>query len=171
MLNLLSKPITGLSNYELEEIGKKCLINFKGVYPSDSFPTLKYKDSKYFSVIFNLSHHDEEGTHFIAVVKKNTHTYYFDSFGVPCTVPKLKESLKKITNQLIYSTKKLQRNKSFFCGLFCLAFILHMQKNVKTDMISFLKLFPCSIITNDAFIKNLIKKEITLIVCNKNEKK
>lgn len=170
MLNLLNESNTGLSNYELEEIGKKCLINFKGVYPSDSFPIIQHNDIKFFSIIFNLSHHDKEGTHFIAVVKKKTRTYYFDSFGVPCSVPKLKASLQKITNHLIYSNKKLQQNKSVFCGLFCLAFILHMQKNIKTDMISFLKLFPCSITNNDHFIKNLIKKELNKIICKKKNK-
>ena len=165
MLNLSNKDINGMSNFDLEQLGKKCLINFKGVYPSDSFPILKKKDTLFFSVIFNLSPHDEEGSHFIAVVKKGHHLYYFDSFGDPCNVKTLKNSLSNITSEIIYSAKQIQQTKSIYCSLFCLAFILHVQKNVSNNIISFFKLFDNDLKMNDRIVKNIVIKEISNIVC------
>lgn len=165
MSNLLNKDLNGMSNYDLEQLGKKCLLNFKGVYPSDSFPIIKKKDDLFFSVIFNLSPHNEEGSHFIAVVKKQNHFYYFDSFGDPCNVKSLKKSLSNITSKIIYSAKKIQNSKSIFCSLFCLAFILHVQKNVSNNIISFLKMFDNDLKMNDRRVKNIVINEISNIVC------
>lgn len=167
MLNLLNNNDTsGMSNFDLEEIGKKCLVNFKGVYPSDSFPKIK-KNEIYFSVIFNLSPHNKPGTHFVAFVKKQNKFYYFDSFGEPCLVDSLKKSISSFTNEIIYSSKKLQQERSIFCSFFCLAFILHMQKNDSTTLTSFLNIFPCKINKNDIFIKNFVKNEISNFVCTR----
>lgn len=167
MLSLLNKSDeSGLSNFELEQIGKKCLVNFKGVYPSDSFPQIQ-KNEEYFSIIFNLSPHNEPGTHFIAVVRKKNILYYFDSFGEPCNEKNLKKNLAKQTSSITYNSKKLQQDKSLFCSFFCLAFILHIQKNNSTSMLSFLNNFPCKISQNDLFIKKYVKKEISNIICRK----
>lgn len=167
MLSLLNNAdISGMSNQELEDIGKKCLINFKGVYPSDSFPKIN-KTHQYFSVIFNLSHHDKPGSHFVAVVKKENVFYYFDSFGESCKVQSLKNSLAKYTTEIEYSTKQLQQEKSLFCSFFCLAFILHLQKNKVSNLTSFLNLFPHTITKNDNFVKQFVRAEISNIICLK----
>lgn len=166
MLDLLNNSDPGMSNFDLEEIGKKSLFNFKGVYPSDSFPKVN-KNSKYFSVIFNLSPHDKPGSHFVALVKKNNIFYYFDSFGEPCTTSYLKKSIAKYTTQILYNSKKLQQERSIFCSFFCLAFILHMQKNESTTLTSFLSIFPCKINKNDIFIKKYVKSEISNFICKK----
>lgn len=165
MSNLSNKDILGMSNFDLEQLGKKCLLNFKGVYPSDSFPIIKKKDELFFSVIFNLSPHNEDGSHFIAVVKKQNNFYYFDSFGDPCNVISLKNNLSNITSKIIYSAKQIQDSKSIYCSLFCLAFILHVQKNVSNNIISFLKLFDNELKMNDRIVKNIVIKEILNIVC------
>lgn len=172
MSNLLNKNNneSGMSNKDLEVIGRKCLKKFKGVYPSDSFPSVK-QNAQFFSIIFNLSHHDKPGTHFIAVVKKQKEIFYFDSFGLPCTVKSLKKSLSQISKEIIISSKKLQSFNSIFCSFFCLAFILHLQKDNMNNMTSFLKIFSKSpnIQANDLIVKRYVKKEITKLIC-KNKK-
>lgn len=161
MLNLLNN--TGLTNYELEQIGKQCLINFKGVYPSDSFPRIK-DDEQYFSVIFNLSPHNEIGSHFIAIVHRASKTYYFDSFGKECKNKKILNFMTKFSDTIFFNNQKLQHETSVFCGLYCLAFILYMQKP-KTNPLNFLKMFSRYLPYNDTFVKNYIVHAINMIVC------
>ena len=98
--------VKGLSNNYVEKTGFKLLQTFLGCYPSDLQP--KSKKST-FSVIFNLSKHNEPGTHFVAIYSTKDKIIYFDSLGAPCTnklIKKLLEAARK--RKKIY----LQQNKS-----------------------------------------------------------
>lgn len=56
----------GLTNQELEKLSVSILgENFLGVFPCDSIPQIR--DEQIFSVIFNMSKHNENGTHFISI--------------------------------------------------------------------------------------------------------
>jgi hypothetical protein len=156
----------GLTNGELEKIGKKCLLNFIGVYPADVIPPIKGKEKNNFlSVIFNLSPHYETGSHFIAIVKTKQKIYFFDSLGTKYNYSK---SIIKFMNlfhkPIIYCIKKIQTSTSIFCSFFCLAFILHMQKQNHYPQ-QFYKLFPICSKKNDNIVQNFVIKEIKKIVC------
>jgi hypothetical protein len=164
LLNKIIKTSRGLSNGDLENIGKKCLLNFLGVYPSDAMPRLK-ENKNFISVIFNLSPHYEDGSHFIAVVKTKCRVYLFDSLGksqnYSITINKF---LKHFQKPIIYCTIKIQTSTSIFCSLYCLSFILHMQKQNHYPA-QFYKMFPRCVKKNDIVIQNYIVKEIKKIVC------
>lgn len=166
MLNLLNNLLhsnKGLTNGELENIAKKCLLNFLGVYPSDALPELK--NSNFLSVIFNLSPHNEEGTHFIAIVKTKLRVYVFDSLGKRKHYSRMiNKFIDRIGNPVIYCTKKIQPTSSIFCSLYCLSFILHMQKK-NCYPIQFYNMFPKCLQKNDIVIQNHIIKEIKKFVC------
>jgi hypothetical protein len=145
----------GLTNYELEKYCKKYLGKcFIGVYPSDAQPK-NFKKRKKVSVIFNLSPHYETGSHFVAILKKNNKLIYFDSFGEKCNNENIIKFLKNITSKLYFNLKPIQSKNSYFCGLFCLAFLIICQKKNKS-LKHFQNLFPNSINKNDKIVLNII---------------
>lgn len=161
MLNLLNN-ISGMTNRDVEKIGKKCLKNFKGVFPSDSKPNIK-RNIKTFSVIFNLSPHNEEGSHFVAVQKNNNSIYYFDSFGQPCKNKKIKKFLATFSTIIIYNNLTIQAPKSIFCSFFCLGFLLAWQKGLSFKQ--FLIKFKKNLQKNDKIIENFVLKTIRQQTC------
>lgn len=131
--------MVGLTNIEVENIGKKLLGNlFVGVYPADSIPNIKNMTNK--SIIFNLSKHTEPGSHYIAVYFKRTKILYFDSYGKSLTNKYIKKNLKKYKRPIFFHTRSIQEPNSIFCGLFALAYLKAVQKN-KTSPNNFYKFF------------------------------
>jgi len=115
--------MTGLTNKYLEDISKKYVgKSFIGVYPVDVIPKCKKKS---FAVIFNLSKHYEPGSHFIAIVKKQKHIIYFDSFGKKCSNKNLLTFMKKFNTRIYYNKHKIQHDESYFCGYYCFYFICY----------------------------------------------
>ena len=85
------------TNGYIEKTGCKFLRDFIGCFPTDLQPITKKQQ---FSLIFNLSKHNEEGSHFVAVFENKHQLLYFDSFGKP-PPPK-----KKITKTVSEQTSK-----------------------------------------------------------------
>lgn len=170
MLNLLNKLInnnisSGLTNGDLEKIGKKCLYNFAGVYPSDVMPSFNRIQKTFFSVIFNLSPHNESGSHFIAIIKTRYRIYFFDSLGKRNKYrSSISNFISYFNKPIIYCVKKIQPVNSISCSLYCLAFILHMQKANHYPN-TFYNMFPCSNKKNDFVIHDYIIKEINKMIC------
>jgi len=146
--------MNGLTNLYLEKLCRKFIgSNFIGVYPSDTDPDTKRKK---FSIIFNLSPHYEEGSHFISVLKLDDLIYYFDSFGKPPKNLHINNFMKKFQLPIIYSKIKLQDDKSSFCGFFCfyfLFFILNMGRPINEFYHLF---FSESLEKNDSLLINLM---------------
>lgn len=148
----------GLKNIELESLCKKILSKtFLGVFPCDY--KLKIKCEKNFQVIFNLSKHDETGSHFVAINKTKNHIEYFDPFGLKCMNKYIKKFLKSFKIKLIENRFKIQDDSSIFCGLFCMCFLL-CRKNRKSIQ-TFVKYFsPNNYKINDGVVTNVIINEI-----------
>jgi hypothetical protein len=123
--------MVGLTNKQLEDLGKKKLGNsFLGVFPSDSSPNVKNINNS--SIIFNLSKHTESGTHYVAVLFRNSKIYYFDSYGKSLTNYYIKKYLKFYNVPIFYHTRSIQHKNSIFCSLYALAYLTAMQKkNIK----------------------------------------
>ncbi len=135
MNGLTNKYLESLSNLFFKNIGKK---KFLGVFPSDVLPETRRKE---FAVIFNLSKHNELGSHFIAIVKKVNEIIYFDSFGEKCYVPTIKSFIQKFGLPITFNTKKIQDDRSNFCGYFCFHFLYHCFY-LNKSLLSYVKIFP-----------------------------
>ena len=144
----------GLSNIELEKLAQQMLgKNFIGVYPCDSTP--KNINKKIFSVIFNLSKHDENGTHFVAILKKNNDIFYFDSFGKNCYNEFILKFINSLSNTYYFNNFQIQNQSSIFCGIFCLGFLLACQKlNYKPE--EYLNMFYLKKKCNDDIVTRFI---------------
>ena len=98
------------------------------------------------SLIYNLQNHNEKGSHWCCIKRKNNTIFIFDSFGIgeiPSEIYKIYKKFKIITN--IY---QIQHISSILCGFYSILFILYDVKN-KNDFINFLTLFNKS-----NFLKN-----------------
>lgn len=103
-----------LTNTEIMDlVGQLKIPNFRGCFIKTQIPPLKRNQS----VIINLN----GISHWTALIKLDSHLYYFDSYGV--IGPKELEKL-----DYIYSEVNLQDINSTACGWFCLAFIISMNR-------------------------------------------
>lgn len=152
--------MTGLTNGYLNDIGKQILGDiFLGSFPCDITPNVKNKIN--FCLIFNLSKHDEEGTHFIAIFADKERLLYFDPLGDRLKNKHIKLFLKNNQNNRKITTKfpKIQSDKSIFCGYYCLSFLLAMSKNISTK--AFFDFFnPHNLIENDYNVIKFIQQNI-----------
>jgi len=133
--------MTGLTNLQLEKIAKKYLGNhFLGVYPCDSKPKMFPCKNKQ-SIIFNLSKHNEPGSHYVAIIICHKTIYYFDSYGKKLTNPSIKRILKNINMEIFYHKRAVQPIDSIFCGFYCLAYLIFMHFYYAGNFSSFFDMF------------------------------
>jgi len=156
--------MSGLTNKYLEHITKRIIKHdFLGVYPSDVSPRTNKEE---FSVIFNLSEHDERGSHFIAIIKKKKKIMYFDSFGEKCYIASIQKFMDRFLLPIIWNNKKIQNNFSNFCGFYCFYFLIHCFHNNHT-LNHFIKQFQFEDLKeNDLLLINFIVKKIRKIKQN-----
>lgn len=150
----------GLTIEYVEKTGKKLFgkKHFLGCFPSDLQPKTK---RNIFSIIFNLSKHNEEGSHYIAIFANKTKILYFDSFGNKCDNKDILKFIAKNKKNRKYRESKLeiQNCDSNFCGYFCLGFILSQELN--TPFEKFLKMFRKNLKLNDEIIIDYIISAFT----------
>jgi hypothetical protein len=147
-----------VTNGYIEKTGFKILKNFLGCFPSDLQPKTRKEN---FSIVFNLSKHDEEGTHFVAIYTNKTELIYFDSFGKPMENVLLKNFVKKHIKKKKYSfnNTKIQHDQSSFCGIFCLSFLTSMEN--KQTLKKFISNFNLTHLEkNDKTCTNVLKTMI-----------
>ncbi len=150
--------MTGLTNYQLEKLGKKILGPiFLGVYPSDATP--KLKNTKNQSVIFNLSKHNTKGSHYVAIHFNNDTIFYFDSYGKKLSNKYILKFLKAYKLPIFFHNKKIQTNESIFCSLYTLGYLKAVQK-LKLTPKSFYDMFPDRPKKyNDTIVTNFLMKK------------
>lgn len=150
--------MVGLTNKQLEDLGKKifCKSHFLGVFPADSMP--KIANLKQSSLIFNLSKHNEPGTHYVAVLFHNNSIFYFDSYGKPITKKHIKQTLTKYKIPIYYHKRPIQHKNSIYCGFFSLAYLKARQINKMTPTQFFSMFnFPPNKQNDDIVFKFLLK--------------
>ena len=140
--------MVGLTNKYVEKL-MKCISplpeNFKSVLPCDSF-LQKIKQSKEIlkkddCYIINLSSSNHSGSHFVALfLTSKTSAEYFDSYALPFSIDKnLAEAFNIGGLEIQQFEKPIQSNKSQFCGIFCIAYLL--SKQIGMSMEDFANLF------------------------------
>lgn len=146
--------MSGLTNGYVEALGKKHCKNFMGVFPCNIHPDINNKTTN-FSIIFNESKHNEDGTHFIAVYSNNNKFIYFDSLGLKCENEYILKFLNSFEKEVIQNNVQIQSYNSIFCGYFCLAFVIFMTKH--NNLKSFLNIFNAkNLKLNDVIVVDLL---------------
>ena len=127
--------------------------SYRGTFSCNTIP---YFSDQNFSVIVNLSKDIEKGSHFISLYFLRTKIIYFDSYGVKSHNLYINKYLSQYNKKIIYSKKTIQHITSYFCGFFCILFILFTENNVSLEV--FLSLFNTeNLISNDKVCIETIK--------------
>ena len=80
------------------------------------------------SLVLNIDHSDNEGTHWTCLFVKNGASYYFDSFGFP---PPLEVINYCKTGERFYNTFRVQKSDEVICGHYCIYMLLKLSKGFK----------------------------------------
>jgi len=153
--------MSGLTNKYVEDFGMKHCDNFLGVFPCNIYPDVKKLN--FFSIIFNESKHDEDGTHFVCVYSDKNFFYYFDSLGLKLENIYILNFINKNLNgkKMIENKTQIQSYDSIFCGYFCLSFIIYMSS--KMNIKKYYKFFSTeNLKINDKIVVELLVKLSTL---------
>lgn len=119
----------GLSNKFVSKICSKLFGNhFLGVFPCDIHPNTNHR--KKYSIIFNTGDSGTSGEHFVALYMEKNKLFYFDSFGKKPTDKNVLSFINNQKKKLICWKKKIQHEDSYYCGFFCIAFLLHKHKKI-----------------------------------------
>ena len=107
-----------------------------------------------YSIILFLPHPVEEIGHFVLLTHlDNSSLEYFDSFANPPS-PQVQELAKRNGMKIVKSSEKLQHEKSFICGKYC---ILRM-KSLPTPLSDFIKILSQNkVFSPDQVVDKLIR--------------
>jgi hypothetical protein len=124
-----------VSNIYLNELLNPLCQSYGGCFSSDNIPSIAPKEQINF--IVNLSKEVETGSHFIALIIKERHVFYFDSFGNKCTNASILKYMSNLSREIVYNSVKIQDNTSKFCGFYCALIVLRNDKRcqMNTDLL------------------------------------
>jgi hypothetical protein len=153
--------MSGLTNKYVEDIGKKHSKNFIGTFPCNIHPDVQGKET--FSLVFNESKHNEEGSHFVCVFAEKNKIYYYDSLGLKCENKYILEFLNTSGRKIKENDIQIQSYDSIFCGYFCLSFVFYMSKGYVYE--KYFKIFD----KNNLKLNDKIVIELLLEIINKKD--
>lgn len=154
--------MSGLTNEYVEGLGKKvCGKFFLGTFPCDLLPKVDRKKS--FSLIINLSKHNTNGSHFVALFADKNILMYFDPLDNKCNnkyiLKFIRENKKK--RKIKQKFKKIQSDESIFCGYFCIAFLLSRKLNLSFKLF-FSKFDYKNLKNNDSHVISFIQNHLLI---------
>src|SRR5438552_16632775 len=122
-------------NQLVQELGIK---NFSGIFMKDELKNKPKKETECF--IINLQNHNQGGSHWCAVYKKNSNIYYFDSYGAPIPL-EIRDYFnhQKIHNFQSFDKKfpdqPIQKFNQTWCGQVAVLFLLLCEKGFTFEKI------------------------------------
>lgn len=119
----------GVTNTYLNELLFPFCSNYGGCFSCDNIPNVSLHENVNF--IVNLSKSSEPGSHFIALIIKKAHVFYFDSFGLPCNNDHILVYMHKLSRNIVYNAIKIQADNSKMCGFYCALIVLRNDSNCK----------------------------------------
>ena len=85
-------------------------------------------------IILNLSSSNHPGSHWVAVyVNVNGVGEFFDSFGIGCFDSNILEAFQTQNLKVVNFEKTLQDQNSYFCGFYCVAYLLCREVGISRD--------------------------------------
>ena len=147
-----------ITNGYIEKTGFKIFQKFLGCFPADLQPKTRRTN---FSIVFNLSKHNEKGTHFVAIYTDKEKLIYFDSFGEPIMNNLIQNFVNKHLKEkkIVFNKTKIQHDLSSFCGIFCLSFLAAQENQIPLK--EYLNNFDkTDLMLNDKISTNVLKSLI-----------
>jgi hypothetical protein len=151
----------GITNKEIDLFLDKKVNFFQGVFSSNNIPAA-VSNSKYFSLICNLSREGEIGTHFVTVVGFPNVVIYLDTFGVSCVNKEIKKFLSLLNRPILYNNRQIQSYYSNLCGFYCILYVLYFDRIFEDKKVSKIDFVSQNLMNNDDVCIKEIKKLVSL---------
>jgi hypothetical protein len=119
-----------LSNFDINTILNTLKIPFEDCLAKDEITTKNFTNGNY---IINLQNHNQDGSHWTALIRNNENVFYVDSFGV-CPPQNIVTICKQLKLQIFYNNTDIQNMNSNLCGYFCIALFIYLEKHKKQNM-------------------------------------
>ena len=117
-------------SHQLEEMGKKYVRGFLGVFPLDKIPKHIGRPPK--SLIINTDTHYLKGKHWIAIsYEQGGIIYAFDPFGFFYPTSLISQLHSNPYCKVIYNYTMYQKPWEYNCGQRCLAFLISRSPKYK----------------------------------------
>ena len=144
-----------MNTLEIDAVLEK-IPGFIGAFPFNELPQRPDED---FSVVINTDSDRDPGAHWVALVKKDAHFYFFDSYGREVNDELFTDQFKTavfgyIKGQYTWNSYWFQQLTSNACGYYCVYFIRSMQSN---NFKSVTSIFGENLKKNDEFVTNYVK--------------
>ena len=120
---------------------------FKGVYSSDTVPLRDRRRNTPSAYVVNLDPSHMPGSHWVVIYCTRKSKEYFDSYGLPPTIKRLK---RKLGSRFKYNNRQLQSLYSTICGQYCLYYI--WRRCCGDSMRQIISSFSTNTIANDLFV-------------------
>ena len=152
-----------MNNYEIETLLRRCPdVNtvFKGVYASDTLPYISEKSKTAQAFIVNTAKSYEAGEHWIAIYQpggKNSMIEYFDSYGIPVFVPRIRDILG---NLYLGNKNQIQSLFSAVCGQYSIFFLWKRCQGFLMQEI--VRHFTSDPVFNDWYVNDMIEKHFQI---------
>ena len=121
------------TNYFIDNVLRTYSKFYKGTFSANTIPT-KLSELKRFSIVCNLSDHNEAGSHFVCIIKLNNELLYIDSLGLPCLENNISSFLCRNRVKLFHNNAQFQDFKSDFCSLYCIMFVLYFENDLSMNV-------------------------------------
>ena len=132
----------GLTTSQLTHLGQQLLPHFSGVSSCDTLNQIFPDFSVTRSCIINLlEQHFTRGGHWISLFfdAHKQRLYYWDPYGFPPANAYIVAFLKKAPVKVTHYSQRVQSLWSIYCGFFCMAFLIHKERQLPTP--AFFRIF------------------------------
>lgn len=126
----MSLHYESMSNMEIRKVlstDKDCKIYFRGVFAADTLPK---KVCVPCTLVVNTDVAGKPGQHWVAIfITKKRQGFYFDSYGLPPSVPFHIAFIRRNCTSWVFNSKLLQSFTTFVCGHYACLFVLAASTN------------------------------------------
>jgi hypothetical protein len=129
----------------------KNIPNFIGVFSRDKLFKVKRKN---YSLVINTDPSYKPGEHWVAIVCRNKHAVYFDSYGQKPKHEEIKKFLNTSSVRWTFNKTKFQSILTSTCGYYVILFVAAHTKGVSLK--KFVNLFSVYTPANDKLIQMLL---------------
>jgi hypothetical protein len=145
-----------MNNFEIIKLCKRLKIPLKNILSKDELYNIEKEKGNY---IINMEDSNVgNGSHWVAMIKRDDTSLYFDSYGFICPIAVI-DFLKP--SKIAYTDNDIQFLTSVQCGLFCIAFLKYMKGSnfLLKDYNDFINIFSENEKLNDQILFAILKKE------------
>ena len=146
-----------MNSLQLEQALRHIPAQSLGVFPANKIPIVLTRPC---ALVANVDKSHKPGSHWVAInIDKNGHDVFFDSYGLPTSVPHHINRLRRNCVVYEWNIQKLQCLDSDVCGHYCIDFLFYMCNDYSLNMF-------CTLFTNNQRVNDVLSQSMYNTIIN-----